>query len=184
MDLFPALPENFDAISDEELATLLTDSLSAKDKIVAQDADFLGELSASEILETMKQGVSNILALKAEQAKRSEAVSNLATELEALNAQVAETMSAADDPADPEDPEDDPEDPADPELKADDPEVPAVETPAVEEPEPVVASAPPIRRRSVAQGRHAAVQAPPANRGIGLTATADIDGFSGWRDAR
>lgn len=184
-ELFPAMPENFDALSDEDLASLLSQSLEAKDKIVAQDPEFLGELSATEILETMKTGVANILALKAEQASRVEAQSNLASELEALNAQVAETetLSAEGDPGDE---NDDPADPADADPAAaelaavtDEPvvEEPAVETPVVEE--PVVASAPPIRlRRSMpAQGRHGAVQAGPSNRGIALVASADIDGF-------
>ncbi len=86
--LFPALPEDLASLTDEQLTEALDAALAAKDKVVAQDAEFLGELSAAEILEQMKSGVSGIPRLKAEQAARVEAETNLATELAALNAQV------------------------------------------------------------------------------------------------
>lgn len=168
MHLFPELPDSLAALSDDELASLLSQSVEAKDKIVAQDSEFLGELSATEILEQMKTGVAGILALKAEQATRVEAQSNLAAELEALNAQVADTLSAddQDDPGD-EDPEE-PADPADPEaaLAADEP---VVDAPAVEE--TIVAAAKPLRRRMPSAGRHAAIQAPESD-GVGMTLVA------------
>lgn len=185
--LFPVLPENFDAVSDEDLATLLSDSLAAKDKIRAQDSEFLGELNAEQIMEAMKSVVSNILAMKAAQATRVEAESNLASELETLNAQVAEVLAVEGDASD-EDDSDDSDNEAD--DGADEPGavVPVVEHGVevnidnkVEEPEPVVASAPPLRRRPP-QGRHSVVQAGPSNRGIALTASADIDGFKSGQE--
>lgn len=90
-ELFPQLPgtpEELAALTDEQIAEHLQASLAAKDRIVAQDPEFLGDLSAQEILEVMKTGVAGILTLKAEQATRVEAQSNLAAELAALNAQV------------------------------------------------------------------------------------------------
>lgn len=166
----PATPEEFTALTDEQIAEHLEASLAAKDKIVAQDPEFLGELSATEILEVMKAGVQGILALKAEQAVRVEAQSNLAAELAALDAQVTpEAALAADDPADPADPDladPDPADPADPALAAD-------------PPEPVVAAADPPRplRRLPAAGRHQAVVTTGPEYGMTLRASAGLEQF-------
>jgi hypothetical protein len=165
--LFPELPESFDAVSDEDLATLLADSLAAKDKIVAQDSDFIGDLTAAEVLDTMKNGVAGILALKAEQATRTEAVTNLATELAALNAQV----------------EPEPETPAaDTELAADTVEETVETEPepvaAVEEPIVAAAEAPKPLRRLPAAGRHEVIVTPEQHLGMTLTASAGLQSAS------
>jgi hypothetical protein len=182
--LFPELPESLDGLTDEELAAHLAASVAAKDKIVAQDAEFLGELSAQEILEAMKAGVAGILALKAEQAVRIEAESNLAAELAALNAQVEPDQTLEADPADPADAAElaalnaqvEPDqtleaDPADPDAAAD---PAAVVDPAAE---PVVAAADPPKplRRLPAAGRHQAITQADREEGMVLRASAGLE---------
>jgi hypothetical protein len=172
--LFPELPESFDALNDDDLQALLSASLEAKDKIVAQDAEFLGDRTPAEVLAAMQAGVNGILRLKAEQATRVEATSNLAAELAALAAQVTDIPDPAlsADPAEATDPPED--DPAEvPEL---DDTAATVETPELE---PVVvasAAEKPLRRMPPA-GRHASV-APQGLDGMVLQASAGLDGIT------
>lgn len=182
-DLFPEVPQDLSALTDDELNELHAQSVAAKDKIVADDQEFLGDRTAKQIIEAMQAGVDGILRLKAEQDSRVQAAAAFKTELETLAAKVtpAETLEAADpdpadpDPADPADP--DPADPADPdpadpesELKAGDPE-----------PEPVTASAEkPARvlRRMPAAGRHAALTASDRG-GMDLRVIPGLPGYRG-----
>lgn len=174
--LFPQVPENFEALTDEELAALLTDSLAAKEKIVAQDPEFLGDLTAPEILAQMQAGVSDILRLKAEQASRLEAQANLASELAALNAQIEPEPDPA---VDPSLAAEDPDPTPDPDPAAPDPDPEPVEPVAVADPalDPVTAAAAPERRlrRMPPAGRHQALTQADHEAGMVLRASAGLE---------
>ena len=74
--LFPELPEDLSAVSDEDLSKLLEDHESAKEAIRADDEEFLKGLSADEIIEQLTAGVSAIKVLEAEVSQRGEAHQN------------------------------------------------------------------------------------------------------------
>ncbi len=157
-DLFPELPRDANgdldlaalaALSDDELQAQLDAATAAKDKIRDQDPEFLGDLSAADVLEQMKVGVSAILAMKAVQAERVEAETKLAAELAALDAQIepAATLEADDAGDDDSDGDaDDGDDTADADASATADVAEAV----------VAAAAPPTLRRMPAAGRHTA----------------------------
>ena len=71
--LFPVLPENLADLSDEEVQTLLTEHESAVELITADDQDFLGTLSADEIIAQMEAGVEATKTLRGLNAERVEA---------------------------------------------------------------------------------------------------------------
>ena len=75
-DLFPALPEDISAVSEEELKTLLADHESAKDLIAAEDQEFLGDLGANEILAQLEKGGNQYQLLLAERDLRAKAHEN------------------------------------------------------------------------------------------------------------
>ena len=171
--LFPDLPTDFAALSEEDLQAFIDASMAARDRIRDQDPEFLGDLTAEDVLTAMQSGVTGILAARAEQAIRVEAQANLAAELASLAAQADPAVDPslnADDPADPVDPAADPADPA-----AD---------PVVDPAEPIVASgdpdpaAPTLLRRAPAQGRHVAPPADAVDSGMVLTSSANVDGFA------
>ena len=174
--LFPALPENFDAASDEELKEFFENGKKLAARLKDRDPELLEGLTEPDLMEIMKAGVNDLLKVRDELAAREMQTKTVDEELVNQFSQISDvSLAAADDTGD--DDTDD-EDKPDEELAAETETVDeVVETPVVEEvPETVVASAPPLRRRP-AQGRHTAVQAAPPNRGIALTASADIDGF-------
>jgi len=74
--LFPALPEDISAVSDEELKTLVADHESAKDLIAAEDEEFLKDLSADEILAELEKGGNQYQLLLAESGLRERAHEN------------------------------------------------------------------------------------------------------------
>ena len=131
--LFPVLPEDISASSDEELASLLSDHESAKELILNEDEDFLKGLDANEILAQLETGGNQYQLLLTEQAARGESHENyLAEKTEKLK---AFEPKVDEDPGD--------EDPAEEEVVAEAPvEVEAeVEEEKVEEPVLVTASA-------------------------------------------
>ena len=48
--LFPELPENFDALSDEDLTTWLSDAKKVASRINDKDPELLGDLSRPEVI--------------------------------------------------------------------------------------------------------------------------------------
>jgi hypothetical protein len=74
--LFPVLPEDLSALSDADLAAAIEEHLGAMRLIRANDADFLGDLTASVIIEQATVGKAQLAALRAEQEIRVTAVEN------------------------------------------------------------------------------------------------------------
>jgi len=71
--LFPALPEDITAMSDEELASLRSEHESAKELILNEDEEFLKGLDANEILAQLETGGNQYQLLLAEQDARGKA---------------------------------------------------------------------------------------------------------------
>lgn len=184
--LFAALPDNFDALSDEELTSWVNDAKALAARIKDRDPELVADLTEPDLLEVMKVGVENILKvqdeLKGRATQHAAVDAELAAQLAVITGDDAPSMSA-DDPGDEDDSDsgdDAGTDEADASLAADTTDEPVVEEVVVEE-AAMVASAPPLRRLP-AQGRHAAIQAPSANHGIALTASADLDGFKAGQE--
>src|SRR5262245_35389321 len=74
--LFPALPEDISAASDEELKTLISDHESARDLIADENEEFLKDLSADEILAELEKGGNQYQLLLAENELRARAHEN------------------------------------------------------------------------------------------------------------
>jgi len=86
--LFPVLPESLAGLSDEELDTLLDEHQVALGKIESEEADYVGGLSGSEIIEALEMGVEQIKTIKAEKELRAEAA-------QAFSERKAELLSLA-----------------------------------------------------------------------------------------
>jgi len=71
--LFPELPEDLAALSDEELQALLDDHESALSKIEADDPTYIGDMSAEEVLAQLELGVDQIKQITDLQKARVEA---------------------------------------------------------------------------------------------------------------
>lgn len=71
--LFPELPEDLSAVSDEELASLLKEHEAAAELIDAEDADFIKDMEADDVLAAYEAGVEQIEAIRAEQENRVKA---------------------------------------------------------------------------------------------------------------
>lgn len=74
--LFPALPEDISAASDEELKVLIEDHDSAKNLIAEENEEFLKDLSADEILAELEKGGNQYQLLLAENELRARAHEN------------------------------------------------------------------------------------------------------------
>ncbi len=137
-DLFPALPEDISAIPDEELKTLVSDHESAKDLIAEENAEFLKDLAAEEILAQLEKGGNQYQLLLAETELRERAHENyLSKKQDTLKAfEPAEEEPAPDEPSEP-DPEPDSDKAEELEVVA---EAEAITEEAVEEKELVTAS--------------------------------------------
>ena len=68
--LFPVLPEDLASLSDAELQSLITDHTSAIELIRSNDADFIGELSGSQVVQALRDGIEQLRALVAVQDGR------------------------------------------------------------------------------------------------------------------
>ena len=73
MKLFPELPADLAAASDDELAQLRAQHLEAVTKIKTGDAEFLGDLAAGDIVAEMQTGVEQLEQIKNEESARAEA---------------------------------------------------------------------------------------------------------------
>ena len=62
--LFPELPEDLKALSDDERGKLLADHEAAKELILEDNAEFLGDLTANEIIAQLEEGVAQIKQIK------------------------------------------------------------------------------------------------------------------------
>jgi hypothetical protein len=94
--LFPELPEDVKALSDEELTKLLGEHQAAATAIDADDEEFLKGMEADEVIAQYEKGVEQIEALRAEQAERVTAHDNYEAKKAELAARVAPV--AADEP--------------------------------------------------------------------------------------
>jgi len=71
--LFPTLPEDLSALSDDDLATLLQEHEVAGDLIDAEDAEFTAGFEGEQLLDEYAKGVEQIKQIQAEQADRVQA---------------------------------------------------------------------------------------------------------------
>jgi len=71
--LFPDLPEDLAALSDEELQALLDEHDVALSKIEQNDEEYVGGLTADEIITGLELGTEQVKAIQAEQSLRVEA---------------------------------------------------------------------------------------------------------------
>ena len=90
--LFPEIPADLSAVSDEDLATLEAEHLEAQKLIRSNDADFLGDLNAAQIIEQATAGKAQLLAVRAEKAVRLEAMDNYGGKVEDLTSEAFETV--------------------------------------------------------------------------------------------
>ncbi len=178
MGLFPEIPADLAALSDDDIQAALAAHMAVIEKIAANDPELLGDMSAEAILSEMEAGVEDVERIKADLAAREAG----AEAFEARKAELAEkaglTPSEADPEPEPDDDPDDPEEPAEPEAAAEPAAEAAPEEPAaeVEEPEAVVAAAPPRPRRPIPRPS-AAHQPPPVESELAFVASAEIPGF-------
>ncbi len=142
--MFPELPQDFTALTDEDLADLSAEFLEVARRIRAQDPEVLGERAPEEIIAEMTAGVETIEEIKAELAARAEAEANFAASLEQLGSRIGveETLAAKE-----EEPEDEPE------TEENGDEAEPVEAAAEEA---VVAAAKPVRRPLPSSARYKA----------------------------
>ncbi len=160
-NMFPELPADLAALTDEELTSLLEQFSEIAGRVKARDEETLGSRDADEILVELGSGVASIKAIKAEQTARLEAEEN-------FNASLAALIGEAD-LADAEESD---------EAEGDDsPEAEPVEAaPEVEALEPVSASAK-VRRPLPASRRHRA-QVAELPEGAPLLASSTVHPFS------
>jgi hypothetical protein len=84
--LFPELPEDLKSLTEDERGKLLADHEAAKDLILEDNEEFLGDLSANEIIAQLEQGVEQIKQIKS-------VTEELAAEFEAFNQRKAELVA-------------------------------------------------------------------------------------------
>src|SRR3972149_1767985 len=87
--LFPEMPGELSALSDEELASLLAEHESAAELINADDKEFLGDLSAEALIAQYERGVEQIKALRAVSQTPGEALHAYETKRAELAADIA-----------------------------------------------------------------------------------------------
>src|SRR6188472_4455493 len=71
--LFPELPEDLTALSDEDLASLLTSHEVAADLIDAEDEQALAGMNADDVLVQYEAGCDQMDVIRAEQQRRMDA---------------------------------------------------------------------------------------------------------------
>jgi hypothetical protein len=177
--LFPEIPADLNSATDDELATLHADHLAAIAKIKANDTDFLGELSATDIIGQLTAGRDQAKQIEGEVAARKEAQENFAAKVEELTADIEPLAATDTETAEVTDEVEEAavETPDEPVAEADETAVdePVEEPAAVEELEAVAAAAVPARlaRPPKASKQHAPVAAQP--RGAALVASSGLD---------
>jgi hypothetical protein len=181
--LFPEIPADLSAATDDELKTLHADHLAAIAKIKANDTEFLGELSATDIVAQLTAGRDQAKQIEGEVAARKEAQDNFAAKVEELTADL-EPLDTDSEPAEAvaavavaETDAADTAEVDEPEAEADTAAIdePVEEVVAVEELEAVAAAAAPARlaRPPKASRQHTPQPARPA--GAALVASSGLD---------
>lgn len=183
--LFPELPEDLIALSDEELANLKRERQVIAERIEDEDEEFLAGMSAEDVLTSYEAGVEQLEVIAAEEQRRVESEETYLSKKEEIAARRQALSTSEDEPA--------PDEPApddDPEVEAESVELTAEadeveETVEVEEPEgaPLVASV----ENVVSTASRPQLRRPPAPRGdripgenaAVLTAAAGLDGIRG-----
>lgn len=171
ISMFPELPADLAALTDDNLAALAEQYAEVGRAVVAKDADTLGERTAEQITTDLDAAAEAIDAIKGEQQARADAEAEFEARLAAFGERAGVTDEA--DPENPEDPAEpaDPEDPAEPE---------AVEDPAFE-PVAVAAAASvprPVRRPPPPAGRRHQPQAFAEPEGTPLVASSQVYPFA------
>ncbi len=190
--LFPALPEDLSALSEEELNEGLASRLVTVEQIEREDADTLGDRSAPDVLAELQSGVEQIEAIRAQTKANEDAAEEYAAKKAELAARAHPEGEASADTSE-EEPEGSAEDAPDGDSTEEPPAkdaTVAVETPNVDvdvdvetkQPEPVTASviekpAPrTLRRAPRATRERQPVESAP--QGAQLIASAGIRGIA------
>lgn len=182
MMLFPELPADLAAASDDELAQLRQQHLEAVTKISTGDTEFLGDLAADQIVAEMQSGVEQLEQIKDELASRAEAQKNFEDEVAQLASRAEALAAETDEPAAEEGPaveavaEEPAEEVVEVEVEIEEPTAEA-ESEKVEEPEPVAAAATKRLARPPAASRAHRPQPAAEANGARLVASAGISGF-------
>lgn len=143
--MFPEFPQDFSAISDEELAALQKEITDVANRIVAQDPEVIGGREAEEVIAELDAAAAVVDEIRAELSARAEAEANFAASLEQLGSRIGvDTELAAKNDEEPED---------EPETENGDEEAEPVEAASAE---PVVAATKPVRRPLPSSARYKA----------------------------
>lgn len=86
--LFPELPKDLAALTDEELQQQIDQFQNVAAKIGERDADTLGDLTQAEVIDALQAGVEAIEEMKREQDARAEAEATFAAQVAELTARV------------------------------------------------------------------------------------------------
>ena len=170
--MFPELPEDLAALTDEDLATLADEFKAVAREVKARDEETLGERTAEQIVSELNAGVEAIELIKAEQEARAEAEQNFQAELERLTSRAGVEDEASEEDGDAETAED----AADGEAADAETETEA-EAEAAEVLEPIAASTKAVRRPLPAARRHRP-QASMVPEGTQLLASSQVYPFS------
>ena len=160
--LFPAVPEDLASLSDEDLTSLIDEHVAGRLMIREQNADFLGDLNALQIVEQARVGKTQHEALLAYKETLVEAEQNFEAEIAALTeieAVVEEPVAelAAD-------------------IEEDDAPVNGDGDAAVVVEEEVVVASAPVLRRPPAPSRERVGVTAEVETGAVLTAAANLEG--------
>jgi len=160
--LFPAVPEDLASLSDEDLTSLIDEHVAGRLMIREQNADFLGDLNALQIVEQARVGKTQHEALLAYKETLVEAEQNFEAEIAALTeieAVVEEPVAelAAD-------------------IEEDDAPVDGDGDAAVVVEEEVVVASVPVLRRPPAPSRERVGVTAEVETGAVLTAAANLEG--------
>ena len=104
--LFPDLPEDLKALSDDERGKLLADHEAAKELILEDNAEFLGDLTANEIIAQLEQGVEQIKQIKEVTEELKAEFENYQAKKQELVAELEPMKAADEDPGDEDDSKD------------------------------------------------------------------------------
>ena len=104
--LFPELPEDLKALSDDERGKLLADHEAAKELILEDNAEFLGDLTANEIIAQLKQGVAQIKQIKEVSEELKAEFENYQAKKQELVAELEPMKAEDEDPGDEDDSKD------------------------------------------------------------------------------
>lgn len=99
MKIFPELPEDPKALTDDELKAAISEHEGLLLKVKARDEDTLGELTMSEVLEQAKEGKAAYDSLKALETERVETESQFDELLANVTEGVEEAVPAAEEAA-------------------------------------------------------------------------------------